>query len=70
MLLANDIDNGADEKDCLFIANCCRKHIESLGGGASLLGICFCITNLSRFRITPDGDMIYTKRKGEISDES
>lgn len=33
MLLANDIDNGADEKDCLFIANYCRKHIESLGGG-------------------------------------
>ena len=30
MLLANDIDNGADDEDYLFIASRCRKHIESL----------------------------------------
>ena len=30
MLLANDIDNGADDEDYLFIAGCCRKRIESL----------------------------------------
>lgn len=30
MLLANDIDNGADDEDYIFIASRCRKHIESL----------------------------------------
>ena len=29
MLLANDIDNGVDDEDYLFIAGCCRKRIES-----------------------------------------